>query len=154
MKRLIVALVLFLLATAAIAQDTSDTSPATKEDIQKYMDVMHSRDMMNQMLAAMTTSMHKMMHEQYLKDKDKLPAEFEDRTTRMMDDMFKNMPFDEMMQAMVPVYQKHFTKGDINSLLAFLLLTHRAKNVTRAPRNHERVNDSDDARNAEVLGIG
>jgi len=31
----------------------------------------------------------------------------------------KGMPFDEMIQAMVPAYQKHFTKGDIDSLVAF-----------------------------------
>jgi hypothetical protein len=31
----------------------------------------------------------------------------------------KSMPFDEMMQSMVPTYQKHFTKGDIDSLVAF-----------------------------------
>ena len=37
----------------------------------------------------------------------------------MMDDMVKDMPFDEMIQAMVPTYQKHFTKGDMDSLLAF-----------------------------------
>jgi hypothetical protein len=37
----------------------------------------------------------------------------------MMDDMFANMPMDEMMQAMVPAYQKHLTKGDIDNLVAF-----------------------------------
>jgi hypothetical protein len=31
----------------------------------------------------------------------------------------KDFPWDEMLQAMVPVYQKHFTKGDIDSLVAF-----------------------------------
>jgi len=29
------------------------------------------------------------------------------------------MPFNEMLQAMVPVYQRHFTKGDVNALIAF-----------------------------------
>jgi len=29
------------------------------------------------------------------------------------------MPFDEMIQAMVPAYQKHFTKGDMDALVAF-----------------------------------
>ncbi len=38
---------------------------------------------------------------------------------KMMDDMMKDMPFDEMMQAMVPSYQKHLTKGDVDSLVAF-----------------------------------
>ena len=27
--------------------------------------------------------------------------------------------FDEMLQAMVPAYQKHFTKGDMDALVAF-----------------------------------
>ena len=31
--------------------------------------------------------------------------------TKQMDDMLKNMPLDEMMQATIPAYQKHFTKG-------------------------------------------
>ena len=33
--------------------------------------------------------------------------------------MFENMPWDDMMQAMAAVYQKHFTKGDIDNLVAF-----------------------------------
>ncbi len=37
----------------------------------------------------------------------------------MMDDMLQNMPFDEIMQSMAPIYQKHFTKGDIDNLVAF-----------------------------------
>jgi hypothetical protein len=37
----------------------------------------------------------------------------------MMDDMVKNFPWDDMMKAAVPVYQKHFTKGDIDALVAF-----------------------------------
>jgi hypothetical protein len=33
--------------------------------------------------------------------------------------MMREMPFDEMLQAMVPAYQKHFTKGDMDALVAF-----------------------------------
>ena len=39
--------------------------------------------------------------------------------TQSVDDMMKDMPFDEMMQAMVPTYQKHFTKGDLDALVVF-----------------------------------
>jgi hypothetical protein len=38
---------------------------------------------------------------------------------KMMDDLFKNMPIDEITQAMIPAYQKHFTKGDIEAMNAF-----------------------------------
>jgi hypothetical protein len=38
---------------------------------------------------------------------------------KVIDDMMKEVPFDEMMDAMVPAYQKHFTKGDMDALTAF-----------------------------------
>ena len=75
--------------------------------------------MMKKMMASMTQSLHQLMHEQYLKHKDELPADYESKMTADMDSMFENMPMDEMMQAMVPAYQKHLTKGDIDNLVAF-----------------------------------
>lgn len=108
-----------LLAFAQQAAQNASDAPATKEDIQKYLDVMHSREMMVKMVDAMSAPMHKMFHEQFLKDKDKLPPDFEDRMAKMMDDSMKSLPWDEMLDSMVPVYQKHFTKGDVNALIAF-----------------------------------
>jgi len=67
----------------------------------------------------MLKSMQTLLHEQYLKNKEKLPEDYEQRMSKQLGDMYRNMPFDEMMQATIPVYQRHFTKGDINALLAF-----------------------------------
>jgi hypothetical protein len=75
--------------------------------------------MMKQMVEAMSKPMHQTVHEQFMRDKDKLPADFEVRMNKIMDDMMKDMPMDEMMDAMVPAYQKHFTKGDMDALTAF-----------------------------------
>jgi hypothetical protein len=36
-----------------------------------------------------------------------------------MDDLIKAMPIDEITQAMIPAYQKHFTKSDIDAMNAF-----------------------------------
>ena len=120
MQRFTICLILCVaFAASAVAQQDASSAPATKQDVEEYLSVMHSHDMMKQMVAAMAKPMHQMVHEQYLKDKDKLPADFEERTTKMMDEMLSDMPFDEIMQAMVPVYQKHFTKGDIDALVAF-----------------------------------
>jgi hypothetical protein len=80
---------------------------------------MHSHDMMKNIAATMTKSIQQLTHEQYLKDKDNLPADSESKMTALTDDMFKNMPWDEMTQAMIPAYQKHLTKGDIDNLIAF-----------------------------------
>src|SRR5215470_12134902 len=115
MSRYLVAIALLLaLCTSGLAQQSSDNAPATKEDIQRYLDVMHSHDMMKQMVDAMTKPMHQMVHDQFMKDKDKLPPDFEARMNKMMDDMFQEMPWDEMMKAMIPAYQKHLTRGDVN----------------------------------------
>jgi hypothetical protein len=120
MKRLIPGLVLALLcAGTGWGQQSSADAPATKEDVQRYLDVIHSREMMTQIVDAMIKPMHQMIHEQFMKDKDKLPPDFEARMTKLMDDSMKSFPWDEMMQAMVPVYQKHFTKGDIDAIVAF-----------------------------------
>jgi uncharacterized protein len=107
------------MATAGVGQTVDDQTPATREDVERYLQAIHSHDMMKQMVRAMSAPMHKLIHEQFEKDKDKLPADFEARMQKFMDDSLNEMPFDEMMQAMIPAYQKHFSKGDINSLVAF-----------------------------------
>lgn len=120
MKRFALAtIVLLCAASIGFAQQDPADSPATKEDVQKYLEIMHSREMMTKMVDAMAKPMHQMMHDQYEKDKDKLPADFEARMNKVMDDSLKSFPWDEILQSMVPVYQKHFTKGDVDHLVAF-----------------------------------
>ncbi|MGO9864273.1 MAG: DUF2059 domain-containing protein [Terriglobales bacterium] len=120
MKRLLVIFGLFLaFSWPCIAQTNPADAPATKADVERYFQAVQSHDMMKKMMAAMTQSMHQMFHEQYLKHKDELPADYESKMNADMDSMFENMPMDEMMQAMVPAFQKHLTKGDIDNLVAF-----------------------------------
>lgn len=119
MKYLFLGVLLCLTTSVVLAQQSDANAPATREDIENYLAVMHSHEMMQQMADAMSKPMHKMVHDLYIKDKDKLPADFEEKELKIIDDMYRNMPFDDMMQSMVPVYQKHFTKGDVNALIAF-----------------------------------
>src|SRR5882672_2446089 len=112
------AILCLVLCATGFAQQT-DNTPATKEDVQKYFDVMQSRDLINKMMEAMLKPMHQMVHEQYMKDKDKLPEDFEAHENRQIDDMMSKMPWDEMVQAEMPAFQKHLTKGDIDSIVAF-----------------------------------
>src|SRR5258707_2031659 len=97
MKRILLAgaIVLAMCGYVAAQQNPADT-PATKEDIQRYLQIVHSREMTRKMLEAMSKPMHQMVHEQYLKDKDKLPVDFEARVNKMTDDMFKSFPLEEM----------------------------------------------------------
>jgi hypothetical protein len=167
MNRALVALA-FCLAFSwnAVAQETATDVPATKEDVQKYLDVMHSHDMMQQMVAAMSTPLHKMVHDEYLKNKDKLPRDFEVRMNKMEDDLMRSLPFDEMMQAMVPTYQKHFTKGELAALAEFYGSPTGQKILREMPaimseamesmmpimrRNMERITETIQQQTAEML---
>jgi uncharacterized protein len=118
-KRFLVAAILCVgFSWTGLAQSAAD-APASKEDVERYFEATHSHDMMLKMMDAMSKPMHQTMHDQCAKDKDNLPADCEARMNKTMDDMMKQLPFDEMMQAMVPAYEKHFTKGDMDALVAF-----------------------------------
>jgi len=120
MKRLLLVVGLVLVFSGAcIAQTSADDSPATKADVEQYFQIVKSHDMMKKLMASMSQSLHQITHEQYLKHKDELPADYESKMTARTDEMFNNMPIDEMMQAMLPAYQKHFTKADMDNLVAF-----------------------------------
>ncbi len=120
MKRLVsVVAVLVFLSWTCVAQTNADDSPATKADVERYFQIVKSHDMIKKLMATMAQSMHQLMHEQYLKHQDELPADYESKMTARTEEMYKNMPMDELMEAMVPAYQKHFTKGDIDNLVAF-----------------------------------
>lgn len=119
MKRfLVAAIVCCAFGLSCAAQSTAD-SPATKEDVERYLQAIHSSDMMSKMVDAMSRPMHQMVHDEYMKNQDRLPGNFEEQNNQRLDSMMKDMPWDEMMEAMVPAYQKHFTKGDIDALISF-----------------------------------
>ena len=120
LKKITLALTLALfLVSGLLAQQNPTDAPASKEDVQHLLDVMNSRDMMLKMVDAMAKPMQQMIHEQYLKDKDKLPPDFEDRMNKMIDDEMKSFPWDQMLDAMIPVYQKHLAKRDVDAMAAF-----------------------------------
>ena len=106
-------------ATVCAAQQTPADRPATREEIEKYLEVMHARDMTKQMIAVMTNQMRQVVHTQVSKNAANLPPDFEARMNRMLEDELKSFPIEEMFQAMIAVYQRHFTKGDVDALVAF-----------------------------------
>jgi hypothetical protein len=115
---LLPAILCFAFGIGAFAQQNDET-PASTADIQTLFETLNSRDQVNKTIDAMLQAEHQLIHEQYLKDKDRLPEDFEARLLKYVDDLMKNMPYDEMMQAMVPAYQRHFTKGDVYAILSF-----------------------------------
>jgi len=120
MKRILLSSVVCLsLACFGLAQQGPADAPATKADVERYLEACHVHDMITQTMKAMSAPLHQMIHDELAKDQDKLPPDFEARMNKILDDMLQNMPWDEMFQAMIPAYEKHFTKGDMDALTAF-----------------------------------
>jgi hypothetical protein len=98
---------------------TSDNEPATRDDVILYLRTMHSHDMLQRTLEVQSQSMQRLFKDQTLRNKTAVPPDFDARMKRMMEDYVKNMPMDEITQAMIPTYQKHFTRGDMQAMNAF-----------------------------------
>jgi uncharacterized protein len=117
MKHLLIAIACIVFSAAGVAQTGND--PASRDDVILLLQTMHSHDFMQKMMAAQSSSMRELLHDQIMKDKGAVPADFETRFTKVMDDMIKGMPADEIMEAMIPSYQKHFTHNDIGAMNVF-----------------------------------
>ena len=111
-------LVSLLFVSVSLAQQNPPDAPASKADIERFLETMHSRDTMKNMMGLMTKQMHQMAVEQ-AKKQPSLPPDFVARMDKAADDMVKNFPTDELFDAMIPVYQRHLTKGDVDALIAF-----------------------------------
>jgi hypothetical protein len=100
--------------TVAIAPDAS-----SKEDIQKLFDVMSSRQQMNQMMEQLFTQMRSLSREQMKQQHPDITDADLARIDRESEDLVKNFPLNDMLNDMIPIYQRHFTKSDIDALIAF-----------------------------------
>jgi uncharacterized protein len=133
MKRpVLVVLACLLFASTSFAQQSDANAPASKADIQRYLDAMHTRDLMKSMMEVMTVQMRRIVHEQTQKQRN-LPADAEERLNKSTADMLKAFPYDELIDVMIPVYQKHLTKSDVDALVAFYSGPTGQKMLTEMP---------------------
>ncbi len=117
MRRLLIAAAIVLTALPGFAQNADD--PATKDDVIVYLRTMHSHDLMKRTMEVQVQAMQQLLRQQIMKEKGSVPADFDTRMTKLMGELVKNVPTDEIAQAMIPAYQKHFTHGDIEAMNAF-----------------------------------
>lgn len=117
MKRLLLVFACIALSLPCIAQNSDE--PASKDDIILYLRTMHSHDLMVRTMQVQSKAMQKLFADQITKEKGSLPPDFESRMGKIMDELVKDMPIDQITEAMIPTYQNHFTKGDIDAMNKF-----------------------------------
>jgi len=114
--------IVLLVATAAFAQQPAPSpgdAPASKEDIQKLFEVMQIHQQMHQVMDAMMKQQRAMIRETLKQRYPQTSAERIARADQMIAETMKDMPMDAMLDDMIPIYQRHFSKTDIDAMSTF-----------------------------------
>jgi uncharacterized protein len=113
------ALILFATSTLLAQQPASSDAPASKEEVEKLFEVMQVHQQMRQVMDAMMKQQTAMIHETLKKRYPQTSADKIARADKLIADTMKDMPMDAMLDDMIPIYQKHFSKADIEAMTTF-----------------------------------
>ena len=94
-------------------------APASPEDIKKMFDVMHIRDQMKLVMEQVSQQMRSIAHEQIRKSQPDVTDGDIARLDAISDEVTKGMPIDGLLDDMVPVYQRHLSKSDVDAMVGF-----------------------------------
>lgn len=130
MKPFAVLVLLFSSLVAASQQPAAGKSvaapaaqPATAEDINRLIEIMHVKQQMTEMQRTILDQ-YKPMIEKMSADmlKAMTPQQrqrFNDIINDMMADTLKAYPPDDMLKDMLPIYQKYLDRSDVEAMIAF-----------------------------------
>ena len=119
-KRIVLSALLVGLFTAAGAQTAAlDRSGRGLEDVQRLFSVISDKDQIRHLMEQLFAQTKALNREQIKKREPRISEEELSRMDRESDELVRNFPIDEMMNDMIPVYQRHFNKSDIDGLIAF-----------------------------------
>ena len=121
MKRFCAILFVVLLAGTVFAQQPAD--PATKEDVQQLLALMQTRKQIDSMMITFRQQNQAMTKTMVEKITPKLTEQQKADILRHSEESFQKMmstmPFDEMINAMIPAYQHQITHNDMQELIKF-----------------------------------
>jgi|SRR5271170_1454963 len=112
-------LIVLFAGLCVLAQSPAADEPATREDIIKLFAVMKSHDQIHAVMDSVLKQQRIMMRDLI---KKQYPDTTEDQLQHFdsfMNDFIKTFPLDAIVDDMIPVYQKHLSKGDVEAMAAF-----------------------------------
>jgi hypothetical protein len=111
-------ILLFATAVRLSGQSSADT-PATRDDVLGLFTLMHVREQVGQVMESIARQQRAIMHDNLKRQSPRINAEDLARLDQFTTDIMKNLPVDGMLDDMVPVYQKHLSKSDVDAMSAF-----------------------------------
>ncbi|HEY1270493.1 MAG TPA: DUF2059 domain-containing protein [Terriglobales bacterium] len=112
-----------LIVTAATLvsaqQATSGSATASRDDILKLFEVMHLRQQMRLVMDSVSKQQTALVHETVQKRYPKITQAQMDRLDSIMREAGEDFPVEDMLDDVVPIYQKHLTKADVDAMSNF-----------------------------------
>ena len=94
-------------------------APASPDDIKKMFDVMHIRDQMKLIMEQVSQQMRSIAHEQIRKSQPEVTDSDIAKLDSISDEVMKGMSIEGLLDDMIPVYQKHLSKSDVDAMVGF-----------------------------------
>jgi hypothetical protein len=101
------------------APATSADQPASREDVLKLFDVMQIHTQMTTALDAVAKQQRAMAHDLLRKRIPNITEEKLASYDSVIDENMRDLPLDDIISDMVPIYQKHLSNADVNTMVAF-----------------------------------
>jgi hypothetical protein len=110
----------FLLTKNATAQvAVASDAPATREDVVKLFELMHVQQQTQSAIESMLKQQRVMVRGALRKRHPEISEEELKSADKYMDDFWRDFPVAQMLDDMIPVYQKHLTKTDVGAMSIF-----------------------------------
>lgn len=120
MKTILLRVLLILLCvTPALAQENASAQVPTREQVQQFLDLMQIRQRMVQLIDGMKAGQKKGAEAGFKHSIPDATPEQLAKVDALADETFRDFPIDEMVDAMVPIYQRHLTKTDLEAVITF-----------------------------------
>ena len=116
---LIFMLVLSSQAQQSVTVGVANSEVPTKEEVLKFLDLMHAKAQMVLVMQGMISEMKKGAEQGFKSEIPDASPEQVAKVDALFDGIYESIPLDQMIDAIVPIYQKHLTRSDLTAVIAF-----------------------------------
>jgi hypothetical protein len=124
---------LALCLVGQVAAQESPTDRPSREDVLHLFGVMHVRQQMETMMQKMTSVIREQRHETMKKQEPNITDDELSKQDAAFSDALAIYPPSEMVEDTIPIYQRHFSKADVEAITAFYVSPAGQHYVSESP---------------------
>ncbi len=118
MRTRVLSVLLFLGGIAVPALGQADAAP-TRQDVLGLFDLMHVREQVRPAMESVARQQRAIILDNLRRQTPHIPPQQLIRLDHFTADIMNELPIEAMIDDMIPVYQKHLTKSDVDAMSAF-----------------------------------